>query len=187
MSEEIEIAAEIAMETAELGIEGSLNKAATWIEWASMSTMVMALPTAIGGLFAGMTSNEAIVDRQNQISELIHMNRMELQSEVQLTRLAVMELKGDEPDQAMLDDIKRADDAVRKLEDDASEDVEDSEQALHTHELFAIGTTIVSLAITLTGMAVITRRKYIWSIGLLIALGGAVILTAAVTSMISSA
>jgi len=54
--------------------------------------------------------------------------------------------------------------------------VEDSEDALGAHELFAIATTLLSVAITLTGMAVIVKRERIWYIGLCIGGVGAVIL-----------
>jgi len=59
-----EEAAEVAMEAIEERAEGDHQPVAKWVEWASLSTMVMALASALGGLMAGKTSDEAIIGRQ---------------------------------------------------------------------------------------------------------------------------
>ena len=144
-----------------IGEQSRDEKAPKWIEWAALSTMAMALFSAAGGLLAGMTGNEALIERQEQIAELIRMNRMELEAEVRLTRLVVIKSAGETPEPSLLKDIEAANKKVSEYSKQASEDVADSKTALRTHELFAIGTTILSVAITLTGMAVIVWKKCI--------------------------
>ena len=59
----------------------------------------------------------------------------------------------------------------------AKKDEEESIAALEEHELFAVGTTMLAMAITLTGMAVIIRRRSLWYCGIGISVfGGAVII-----------
>ena len=186
MPENIEESAEVAMEAIEAESREHGGHVPKWILWASLSTMIMALFSAVGGLLAGMTGNEAIIERQEQLSELIFLNRMELASDVLLTRLAVIESTGKRPPQELLDAIEKNTKAVAEYSSEASEDVADSKFALQTHELFAIGTTILAVAITLTGMAVIVRQKRIWYVGLGISASGALVVVYAIVDMASA-
>lgn len=149
---------------------GSLPR---WVEWASLSTMIMALISAVGGFMAGNTGDEAFVDRQKQIVDLIALNRMELRSELLLTRQAVIESAGKKIDQSLLDDIQATNQEVLRSTRQASKEVAASQALLQTNELFAIGTTILSVAITLTGMSVIVRQKRLWFGGIGISVVGA--------------
>ena len=188
MSEEnFEEIAEVAMQAIEEESGGHHKHMPNWIEWAALSTMLIALFSAAGGLLAGITGNEAIIDRQEQIGELINVNRMELASEVLLTRLAVIESAGDKPEQALLDDIRDSQKEVSEHAKKAFEDVEESKSALRTHEVFAIGTTVLSVAITLIGMAVIVRQKRIWYVGLAISTCGAGFIIYGIVMMASEA
>ena len=185
--ENFEEIAEVAMEAIEQESGGHHKDIPNWIEWAALSTMLIALFSAVGGLLAGMTGNEAIIERQEQISELIDVNRMELAAEVLLTRLAVIESAGDKPEQALLDEIRDSQTAVSEHAKRAFEDVQQSQSALRTHELFAIGTTILSVAITLIGMAVIVRQQRLWYLGLAISTCGAAIVVYGIVMMATGA
>ena len=44
-----------------------------WIDWVSISTMVMALLAALGALLSGITANEMMVDRTKEILEFAQM------------------------------------------------------------------------------------------------------------------
>ena len=148
---------------------------------------MMAVFAAVGGLLAGMTGNEAIIERQEEISELIDVNRTELASEVLLTRLAVIQSAGEMPEQVLLDQIRDSQIAVSEHAEKAFDDVQESKSALRTHELFAIGTTILSVAITLIGMAVIVRQKRVWYLGLAISTCGAAFVVYGIVMMASRA
>lgn len=149
---------------------GSLPR---WVEWASLSTMIMALFSAVGGFMASNTIDEAIVDRQKQIADLIALNRMELRSELLLTRLAVIESAGKQADQELLDQVQASNRAVLQSTKQASQEVAESQTHLQSNALFAIGTTILSVAITITGMAVIVRKKRLWFGGVGVSIAGA--------------
>ena len=176
--ESTEEASEVALEAVrELAEESE----APWVKWAALSTMIMALFSAIGGLLAGKTANETIIARQMQISQLLHLNRSELHSDVLMTRLAVLELMGKEVSDDLRQRVETAAEAADKYSDEAVEDLGDSREALESHESLSLGTTILSTAITLIGMAVIVKRKSLWLCGLTIgACGGVMVATTAV-------
>ena len=94
----IEESAEVALDAATDEAREGRGPHPRWLIWAAMSTMIMALFSVVGSLLAGITSNEAIIDRQMQLRELIDLNRIELEAEVLLTRLAVLESTGQKSD-----------------------------------------------------------------------------------------
>ena len=153
-AEIVEVAVE---ETAhELRGHGALPR---WIEWASLSTMIMALIAAVGGFLEGSTGDEAVADRQKQIADLIERNRMEVRSELLLNRVTVIEASGKPVDPSLLAEAQAAQQAANQSSERASGEVAESRAMFQTDGLFAIGATILSLAITLTGMAVIVRQQ----------------------------
>lgn len=170
----IEESAKMALEVAKEAVQREEGgHPPSWLAWATFSTMFMALFPVFGGLLAGITGNDAIIDRQKQLRKLIDLNRTELEAEVLLTRLAAMESAGQKPDPSMLQRIETKTNALDQYTQTAEKDEEASKAALEEHELFAIGTTILSMAITLTGMAVIVRRRPIWYSGVGISVFGA--------------
>jgi hypothetical protein len=178
-----EEAAEVAIEAIEERAGGHHQPVAKWVEWASLSTMVMALASAVGGLMAGKTANEAIIDRQKQIADSLIVNRLDLQSEILATRRTIIEATGGTPDPDLLQRIEAATLRLGTESKQAYEAVEESVHALGAHELFAIATTLLSVAITLTGMAVIVKREKIWYLGLCISVCGTAVLFWGLASM----
>lgn len=166
-------------EAAEVAIEAVTENAhehgalPPWVEWASLSTMVMALFAAVGGFMASSTDEEALVDGQKQLADLVTLSRMEMRSQLLLNRLAVIESTGRNADQSLLDEIQAANKAATDSTKRASEEVAESGALLQTNELFSVGTTILSVAITLTGMAVIVRQQRLWFGGIGISVVGA--------------
>lgn len=156
-------AVEVALEAVEDEVQGGREGQPVWFERAALGIMVMALFTAVGGLLSGITANEAIIDRQKAIGELIERNRTDLKAEVLLTRIDLIELMGREPDPSMLEEVAAAYEVGDRFTEEASEHVAGGAAALREHELFAIGTMLLSVAITLSGMAVVVRIKYVWS------------------------
>ncbi len=155
---------------------GAGGEEPAWIRWASVSTMVMALFSAAAGLMAGKAANEAIIGREEEIVEIIDLDRAELEHEVLLNRTLVLESMGRVPEPSLLRRIEADAEAIQEYQARASQDRAESTAALDTHELFAVGTTVLSMAITLTAMAVIVRRKAVWYVGVGIAAAGAAIL-----------
>jgi hypothetical protein len=182
--ENIEEFAEVALEAAEDESREHGHRV-PWLEWATLSTMLMALFSVIGGLLAGKTGNEAIIDRQMQLQELVQLNRMDLEAEVMLTRLAVINSSNLSADPALLQRIATRTKAIEGYTHTADEDEDESATTLAQHELFAIATTILSVAITLTGMAVIVRRRSLWFGGIGISIGGAAVLVYGVARMLA--
>ncbi len=53
------------------------------------------------------------------------------------------------------------------------------------HELFVIGVTLFSIAITLSGMAMVVQRRMIWGVGLVFGLVGVCVIALGIFKMFS--
>ena len=179
MPESFEEVAEVALEA--VREEGRYADPA-WIRMASLSTMVMALFSSVGGLLAGLAGNEAIIDRQKQLVDQVELNRLEIEHEVLATRVGVLESISQQPDAALLSRVEASIETLRELREEAAEFGAESEALFQIHELLAIGTTFLSIAITMTAMAVIVRQRRLWYFGMVLAAVGAVIVTRGVAA-----
>ena len=72
-----------------------------------------------------------------------------------------------------------------KLTEHAKVDVAESEAVFHIHEILVIGVTILSLAISLTGLATLVKRPKIWYISLVVAIVGVVFVANGVVEFIT--
>ncbi len=147
-----------------------------WVHWASLSTMVMALFSAAGGLLAGVTANEALIERQEELHQLMEVNRDVLETELLRTHLTIFESMGRLPPPPMIERLQSLERTSNQDSEKVLIELESSEATLEAHEIFAVATTLLSVAISLTGMSVIARRRGIWLSSLVIASAGALLL-----------
>ncbi|MGA1197624.1 MAG: hypothetical protein ACO36I_14125, partial [Candidatus Latescibacterota bacterium] len=57
-----------------------------WIKWIAVSAMIMALFSAIGALLAGITANDSLMERTEEVLEVSRMANDELHVEVLRTK-----------------------------------------------------------------------------------------------------
>lgn len=154
-----------------------------WVKWTAVSAMLMALFSAVGALLAGITANEALLTRTEEIVEVVERNRDQLEIEILISRQEVLEALGQTASEdARIDEISRE---MERLKEEASEVELKAQKAMHDHEVFAIGVTLLSIAITLSGMAVVSRRPRVWHVGLAIGAVGSLIVGYGVLQMFS--
>ena len=177
-------------ETAECGIDLTIvsqreDAGRRWLEFAAFSCLLMAMVMAVGALLAGMTANEALISRQKQIAELSEANFLLLEHKIVENRVFYMKIEdmGIAPDMKQeMEEWKRR---GEKLTEHAKVDVEESEAVFHIHEILVIGVTILSLAISLTGLATLVKRPKIWYISLVVAIVGVVFVANGVVEFIT--
>ncbi len=165
MPTEIEESTDVAHEIIK---EESANNHQTlnWINWVALSTLIMALFSALGALMAGISANNLLVERTKEILEASHLESDRVAIEVLKSRNAILAALGKAVDKSDLADIRKYQDDVKKFKVEAIDDEAEIIKTIFQHELFAIGVTILSLGITMSGISVITKRKNVWIIGL---------------------
>ena len=167
-------------ESAETALEAVLDRASEdddpardWKDWASISTMVMALLSAVGGMMAGHSGNEAMIGKQELITDRIDRNQAQLRLEILQTRMLLMQSSGQPLDEQIKQTAETLEQQLESVYEEVYEEERETTISLQAHELFSLGTTLLSAAITITGMSIVIRRQALWLLGGIVSCFGA--------------
>jgi hypothetical protein len=167
MPEEIEVPTEQLHEAMEEAAEES-----TFNSKAALSSALIAVFAAICALLAGGRANEAVI-QQIKASDTWGFYQAKSIKSAQLTSkteiLKALGKKIDDKDVAKLDEYKKDMDELNKEASDLDKEAHDLFAA---HEKMAKGVTLFQIAIAMSAIAVLTRKKYLWVGGILLGLGG---------------
>ena len=178
------------LETHELkeNIDESLEKAERaprWIRFLSLSTAMIAVFAAVASLESGSNSNEAILEKSEA---MLNQSRASdqwayFQAKGMKSALAASQAEM-VPDRPQVADKLRADaDRYRReadeiqvqakeLEKKVEENNLASEGLLEHHHRFAIAVTLLQIAIALSAIAALTRKRPLWYVGLGVSAAG---------------
>jgi hypothetical protein len=167
MSEVIETA-ETAQDTVLEAVESKEvgEQHPRWHKQVALTTLVMALLAALGALLAGRTANEALLGRTAEIIEMSRLEGDRLSVETLKSKHEILLALGETPDQAEVKRIKAFEAEMRELDTEAACEEALALSSASAHQILAIGVTMLSLGITLGGMAIVVERKYLWYVGL---------------------
>lgn len=168
---------------------GAKPAAPKWTTYLSVSTALIAVLAACASLLSGSNSNEAILNKseamlaQSQASDkwAYYQAKSVKQAIAQRQSELIVALKGDADTAGKLaaaakkyeaeeDGIKRE---AEHHEDEVKEANERTEALMEKHHRFAITVTLLQIAIALSAIAALTKRKAMWFVGLAAAAGGA--------------
>jgi hypothetical protein len=155
-----------------------------WHGRCAVTTLIMALLTALGGLLAGLSANEALLGRTREILEVDELQGERLYVETLRSKHEVLTALGQEPDPAEKEIVAAFEASTLDLELEAAQNERLVATAVSAHQLFAVAVMLLSLGITLGGMSVILDRGYLWAIGLVLGAGGVVSLGLGILTMV---
>ena len=172
MSELGEIAGEMSEHLMEVARESSRP---SWTNRVAIGTMLMGLLSALGALLAGMGANEALLTRTQEAIDVSRIQGERLELAVLEAEQTILESLGTELDSDHRRRGQERAQALREQIDRYEEHEARVERALELHEIFALSVTLLAVAISLSGIALVAERKNLWHTGLLMAgLGTAV-------------
>ncbi len=151
---------------------------APWIMWLSLSTAILAVLAALAALASGSHANDAIVEKDDAI---LHQSKADdawafyqakgveavvYATQAQSTPKPELAAKWQEESERMKHertDIRREAEEEQKR---VLESNEKSEHSLHVHHQFAKSVTLFQIAIALSAIAALTRKKPMWWVSL---------------------
>jgi hypothetical protein len=159
-----------------------------WLRYLSLSTAMIAVFAAVASLESGSNSNEAILEKseamlnQSQASDQwAYFQAKGLKATLSDGEAAI--ITDGKPElaaklaaeakryRAETDEIQKA---ARELEDKVKDNNLRSERLMEHHHHFAIAVTLLQIAIALSAIAALTRRKPLWFLGMAVSGGGIV-------------
>lgn len=181
--ESTELATDLTMESTK--VDEEVGGAHRWHRWVSVTTMLMALLSAVGAMLAGITAHEILLDRTEEIVAISRSQGDRLAIEVLKNKHEILISRGETPDEAELAQIQVFKAEVEELEMEAKRDEEGVQSSGRLHLIFAISVTLLAIGISLGGMAIIIEEKLLWYAGIGFGVVGSAGVVAGVVMMLS--
>ena len=178
-----EIADELVMESVKEERPG--QKTLDWHNWVGLTTLLLALLAAIGALLAGLTANEAVLDRTLEAIEASKLAGAQVRVEVLKAKQEILLNAGHAPDAGEEAELRAYQHQVSQLLADAAGDEATVAATRYAHLVLAVAVTILSVGIALCGMAVVIERKWLWAAGLVVGVAGTIGLGIGIATMLS--
>lgn len=158
-----------------------------WLRYLSLSTAMIAVFAAVASLESGSNSNEAILEKSEAMLSQAQASDQWAFFQAKGIKATLSgdladSLAGDNPQAAKLkaeaarrrgeaDEIQER---ARKLDEKVKESNERCDALMAHHHRFAIAVTLLQIAIALSAIAALTRRKPLWFLGMAVSVGGLV-------------
>jgi hypothetical protein len=159
--EEMEVPTEKLHETIEEKVEEAIKENEhNWSMYVAISTALIAVFAAISSLLAGHHSDEALIEQIKSSDQWAYYQSKGIKAEI--TALGVSLGKGD---QSVVDKYKSEQDDI-KIEAKKHED--ESSDHLEAHKKLAKAVTLFQIAIAISAISILTRKRLLWyaSLGL---------------------
>ena len=138
-----------------------------WHKHVALTTLVMALLTALGAMLAGMSANQSLIDRTQEIIELNSLEGDRIYVETLKSKHEILTTMGEIPDQTEIKAINAIEKEIQEYDTQAVGEETLVLTATTSHHIFVIAVALLSLGTALCGMSIIVNQKFLWGAGLL--------------------
>ena len=138
-----------------------------WHKHVALTTLVLALLTALGAMLAGMSANQAMIERTQEIIEVNSLEGDRIYVETLKSKHEILTVLGETPDQTEITTISAIEEEILELEIRTAGDESLVKTTTKAHHIFAIAVALLSLGTALCGTSIIVNQKYLWGAGLL--------------------
>jgi lipopolysaccharide export LptBFGC system permease protein LptF len=150
-----------------------------WIMGVALSTSLLAVLAAIASLLAGHYANEGVLEQLEASNQWSFYQSKSVKENLLHTKGDILEALGKvapEKDLEKLSDYRREQEEIRL---EAGRLAKESKHHMRLHARLARSVTLFQIAIGVSAIAVLTRRKRFWLLGLGFGMGGFVLLVTA--------
>jgi hypothetical protein len=156
MSEEIEVPLENVQEHIE---HAASHGGVGWITWSALLSAILAVAAAVAALQAGHHANEAMMDQIHASDTWAYYQAKGIKANVLETRVQILTAIGKPPGEEVKAKLGEYSEQQKELNDKAEEHERESRAHFTRHETFATSVTFFQIAIAVTAISVLTRRR----------------------------
>ena len=177
MPEEMEVPTEHLQESLKEAAEKSNN---VWVLMVALTAAILAVLAAIASLLASYHVNEAMIQQLKASDQWAYYQAKGIKHDVLETKIELLrslDKRISAQDASKLTDY----DKQRKdIESSAREAEISSAEHMEIHHILARAVTIFQIAIAVSAIAVLTRRKWMWYGSIILGMGGIIFLLQAI-------
>ncbi len=146
----------------------------------ALSSALIAVLAAVASMLSEHQSNEAMLSQLKASDQWAYYQAKGIKHNVLDTQIVLLEAHGFK-DQAKLEEMKTAREKYRKDQEDISKEATkeqgDSQKALRSHLSLSYAETFLQVAIGISAISALTRRRWLWITSMVVAAGGIAFLT----------
>lgn len=142
------------------------NSQEKWVSWVALSTAILAAFAAVAALLAGDHANEAMISQIKSSDKWSHYQSKSIKKLVLKSKLDLLAAQGHQADGKDREKLAEYDKDQDEIQVEAKQEGEEAEEHLHKHVRMARGVTMFQIAITISAIAVLTKRHAFWFVGL---------------------
>jgi len=172
--EEMEVPTEHLQEAIQEKAEEEKEK---WVLYVALSTAFVAVLAAIAGLLGGHHVNEALIDQIKSSDQWAFYQSKSIKSEIASSTAKILEAlpgKGVPPETK--EAIARYNKEKEEIKTKAEEEEKSSEAHLEKHVTLSKAVTIFQIAIAISAIAILTKKKILWYAAIVLSAAGTVFL-----------
>ena len=143
-----------------------------WSLLVALSTAIMAVLAAITALMAGHQSDEALIDQIRASDQWAYYQSKGIKAEIAQLHLNQMTALGKSAETGTLKMLQKYKSDQTKIKKTAEKEELSSATHLNIHQVLARAVTLFQIAIAISAISILVRRKKLWIVSLVIALVG---------------
>ena len=176
--EEIEVPTEHLQEAIHEKAEEKMHEEKErWALYVALSTAFMAVLAAIAGLLSGHQANEALLDQIKAADQWNFYQSKSIKSEIAASTGKILQsIQNKNTDLESSQTLARYEKEKEEIRQKAEEAEKSSEVHLTTHVTLSKAVTIFQIAIAISAISILTRKKLLWYGSLVLTIVGAIFL-----------
>jgi hypothetical protein len=143
-----------------------------WISWVALSTAILAVLAAIAGLLSGSHANEAMMKQIESADQWAFYQAKGIKAAVLDAKMSLTSSMSD----ADREKTAKYSEEQSEIQKEARQKEGEAKQNFHQHEVFARGVTFFQIAIAITAIAALTKRRRYCLVSMVIGVIGSVFL-----------
>jgi hypothetical protein len=137
-----------------------------WIMGVAVSTAILAAVAAIASLLAGMHINEGMIAQIRASDQWAFYQAKGIKAGVLQTKIDLLKAEGKEPTAQDLSKLEEYGSNKEELSREATDLQNESKAHIARHERLAASVTFFQIAIAISAISVLMKRRMFWFIGL---------------------
>jgi Domain of unknown function (DUF4337) len=173
MPEEIEVPTEHLHETIHEAAEGHHHHASGFNMQVALSTAILAVLAAVAALMAGHAANEALLEQMQASDQWSYYQSKSIKENVLTTKLALIVAMGKTIEGTDAKKLAEYKTDMEEIKTEAEAKEAESKSHMKHHVTLARSVTLFQIAIALSAIAVLTKKRPLWLTSLALgAIGG---------------
>jgi len=148
------------------------EKKERWMFHVALSTAIIAVFAAISGLLGGDHANEAVMEQMKASDQWSYYQAKSIKSEIAASGNRILAATGNKVSGSDTQKLAVYEEQKKEIMDKAQEDEKASEAHLARHRILAQAVTFFQIAIAISAISILSRKRALWVMSMLIAVAG---------------